>query len=177
MDTAKMQNNYILQTGAVMLLISLLSVVCAIVVGFLSARTAAGVARDMRKAVFQKVESFSNTEFDKFSTASLITRSTNDITQIQMVVIMMMRMVFYAPIMGVGGIIRAVGKDSSMWWIIAVAVGMLLSLVVIVFSLSLPKFKMHAEPDRPAQPGDARKPVGHDGDPRLQHAAFRGEPL
>ena len=125
-----------------MLLITLLSVACTIAVGFLSARTAAGVARDLRQAVFQKVESFSNTEFDKFSTASLITRSTNDITQIQMVVIMMMRMVFYAPIMGVGGIIRAIGKDSSMWWIIAVAVAMLLSLIVIVFSLSLPKFKI-----------------------------------
>ncbi len=80
-----------------MLLISLLSVACTIAVGFLSARTAAGLARDLRRLVFQKVESFSSTEFDKFSTASLITRSTNDITQIQMVVIMMMRMVFYAP--------------------------------------------------------------------------------
>ena len=102
---------------------------CTITVGFLSARTAAGMARDLRKYVFKKVESFSNTEFDKFSTASLITRSTNDITQIQMVVIMMMRMVFYAPIMGVGGIIRAIGKSSSMWWIIAVAVITLLGLI------------------------------------------------
>jgi len=149
MDTAKMQNDYILQTGKVMLLISLLSAVCAILVSLLSARTAAGVSRDMRKAVFQKVEGFSNSEFDKFSTASLITRSTNDVTQIQMVVIMMMRIVFYAPIMGVGGIIRAVNKDSSMWWIIAVGVGMLLSLVVIVFALSLPKFKrMQTQIDR-----------------------------
>jgi ATP-binding cassette subfamily B protein len=140
-NTEVLQRNYILQTGGLMLLITLVSVVCTIAVGFLAARTAAGVSRDLRKSVFQKVESFSNNEFDRFSTASLITRSTNDITQIQMVVIMMMRMVFYAPIMGVGGIIRAISKDSSMWWIIAVAVGMLLSLVVIVFSLSLPKFK------------------------------------
>ncbi len=142
MNTDKLQSDYILQTGGIMLLITLLSVACTIAVGYLSARTAAGSARDMRKAVFEKVESFSNSEFDRFSTASLITRSTNDITQIQMVVIMMMRMVFYAPIMGVGGIIRAVNKDSSMWWIIAVAVGMLLSLVVTIFSLSLPKFKI-----------------------------------
>ncbi|MRR13806.1 ABC transporter ATP-binding protein, partial [bacterium] len=115
---------------------------CTIAVGFLSARTGSGLARDLRRNVFQKVESFSNTEFDKFSTASLITRTTNDITQVQMVVILMMRMVFYAPIMGVGGIIRAVNKDSSMWWIIAVAVGMLLSLITVIFSLSLPKFKV-----------------------------------
>ena len=142
MDTGSLQTAYILQTGSIMLLITLLSVACTIAVGFLSARTAAGVSRDLRKSVFQKVEGFSSSEFDHFSTASLITRSTNDITQIQMVVIMMMRMVFYAPIMGVGGIIRAIGKDSSMWWIIAVGVGMLISLVVTVFTVSLPKFKI-----------------------------------
>jgi ATP-binding cassette, subfamily B, multidrug efflux pump len=141
-NTDKLQNDYILRTGGIMLLVTLLSVVCAIAVSYLSALAAAGTARDMRKAIFQKVESFSSTEFDHFSTASLITRSTNDITQIQMVVIMMIRMVFYAPIIAIGGIIRAIGKDSSMWWLIAVAVAMLLSLVVIVFSLSLPKFKI-----------------------------------
>jgi ATP-binding cassette, subfamily B, multidrug efflux pump len=141
MSTETLQRNYILQTGGLMLLIALLSVICTIAVGFLSARTAAGVARDLRKGVFEKVENFSSTEFDHFSTASLITRSTNDITQIQMVVIMMMRMVFYAPIMGVGGIIRAVNKDSSMWWLIAVAVGTLIGLIITIFSLSLPRFK------------------------------------
>jgi ATP-binding cassette, subfamily B, multidrug efflux pump len=141
-DAGQMQNDYILKTGLSMLLLTLLSAACTIVVSFLSARTAAGVARDLRKSVFKKVESFSNTEFDKFSTASLITRSTNDITQIQMVVIMMVRMVFYAPIMGVGGVIRAMGKDSSMWWIIAVAVLVLLSLIITVFSVALPKFKL-----------------------------------
>jgi ATP-binding cassette, subfamily B, multidrug efflux pump len=142
MDTADLQTNYILRTGALMLLLSLLAVSCTIVVGFLSARTAAGSARDIRKDVFQKVESFSNTEFDKFSTASLITRSTNDVTQVQMVVIMIMRMVFYAPIIGVGGVIRALGKSSSMWWIIALAVIVLLSLIAVVFSIALPKFKI-----------------------------------
>ncbi len=100
MDTGQLQTDYILRTGVLMLLVSLLGVVCTVLVGFLSARTAAGLARDLRRLVFRKVESFSSTEFDKFSTASLITRSTNDITQIQMVVIMMMRMVFYAPIIG-----------------------------------------------------------------------------
>ncbi|MFA5874191.1 MAG: ABC transporter ATP-binding protein [Anaerolineales bacterium] len=142
MDTAKLQTNYIIHAGVLMLLLSLLSVTCTVVVGFLSAKTAAGSARDIRKDVFQKVESFSNTEFDKFSTASLITRSTNDVTQIQMVVIMVMRMVFYAPIIGVGGIIRAIGKSANMWWIIAVAVVTLLGLILVVFSIALPKFKI-----------------------------------
>lgn len=141
MNTASLQTNYILSTGLVMLLVTLVSVVSSVAVGYLSAKTAAGLSRDLRRAVFQKVESFSSTEFDRFSTASLITRTTNDITQIQMVVIMMMRMVFYAPIMGVGGIIRAIDKDSSMWWIIAVGVAALLSLIVVVFSITLPKFK------------------------------------
>jgi ATP-binding cassette subfamily B protein len=125
-----------------MLLVTLLSVLCTIAVGYLSARTAAGLARDLRRNVFQKVESFASTEFDKFSTASLITRSTNDVTQSQMVVIMMMRMVIYAPIIGVGGIIRALAKSTSMWWIIALAVIVLLGLVMTVFSIALPKFKI-----------------------------------
>ena len=141
LNTNRLQTNYILNTGAFMLLITLISMACTIGVGFLSARTAAGLSRNLRRNVFQKVESFSSAEFDKFSTASLITRSTNDITQIQMVVIMMIRMVFYAPIMGVGGIIHALAKNTSMWWIIAVAVLMLISLVLIVFSISLPRFK------------------------------------
>ncbi|MBU1879002.1 MAG: ABC transporter ATP-binding protein, partial [Chloroflexi bacterium] len=142
MDTGKLQTDYMIQVGILMLLLSLLSGACTITVSFLSARTAAGAARDMRKAVFQKVENFSNAEFDKFSTASLITRSTNDITQIQMVIVMVIRMVFYAPIIGVGGIIRAMGAGSSMWWIIAVAVVTLISLILIVFAIALPKFKI-----------------------------------
>ncbi|MCX5975280.1 MAG: ABC transporter ATP-binding protein [Coprothermobacterota bacterium] len=142
MDTGKLQIDYIVRVGILMLLISLLSMACSVAVGFLSARTAAGSARDIRKEVFKKVESFSNSEFDKFSTASLITRSTNDVTQIQMAVIMLIRMVFYAPIIGVGGIIRAIDKSSSMWWIIAVAVVTLISLILVVFAIALPKFKI-----------------------------------
>lgn len=140
-DTTELQNNYILHTGITMLLITLISISCTIVVGFLSARTAAGLARDLRNEVFSRVESFSNAEMDKFSTASLITRTTNDITQIQMVVIMMMRMVIYAPIIGIGGIIRAIGKSTSMWWLIALAVIILLGLILTVFSITLPRFK------------------------------------
>jgi len=142
MDTGKLSSDYIIHIGMLMLLVTLLSGACTILVGYLSAQTAAGFARDLRRNVFQRVESFSNTEFDKFSTASLITRSTNDITQIQMVVIMMMRMVFYAPIIGIGGVIRAISKSANMWWIIALAVIVLLGLILTVFTIALPKFKI-----------------------------------
>ncbi|HSG26753.1 MAG TPA: ABC transporter ATP-binding protein [Anaerolineales bacterium] len=141
-DSSKLQSDYILSTGGTMLLISLLAGVCTIIVGFFASRTAAGVARDLRKAVFEKIESFSSAEFNKFSTASLITRSTNDVTQVQMVIFMVMRMVFYAPIIGIGGIIRAISKGASMWWIIAAAVAALLALILIVFVIALPKFKI-----------------------------------
>jgi ATP-binding cassette subfamily B protein len=140
-DTGKLQNSYIIHTGTLMLLLTLLSAACTVTVGFLSARTAAGLARNVRRDVFKKVEDFSKAEFDEFSTASLITRSTNDVTQIQMVVVMLIRMVFYAPIIGVGGVIRAIGKGSSMWWIIALAVVVLISLVLSVFTIALPKFR------------------------------------
>ena len=141
MDTGKLSTNYILRIGSLMLLLTLLSGACTIAVGFLASRTAAGLSRDLRRNVFERVENFSSTEFDKFSTASLITRSTNDVTQIQMVVIMMMRMVFYAPIIGIGGVIRALGKSANMWWILALAVVVLLGLILTVFSIALPKFK------------------------------------
>jgi ATP-binding cassette subfamily B multidrug efflux pump len=142
LDTTALQRDYILRTGGLMLLISLLGGACTISVSFLASRTSAGAARDIRKEAFAKVESFSSAEFDKFSTASLITRSTNDITQVQMVIFMIMRMVFYAPIIGIGGVIRAIDKSANMWWLIAVAVVALLSLILLVFSISLPKFKI-----------------------------------
>ncbi len=140
-DTDKLQNSYILHTGFIMLLIALISAISIVIVGFLASRTAAGLARNLRRSVFSKVENFSKMELDKFSTASLITRTTNDITQIQMVVVLMIRMVFFAPIMGVGGILKAINKSSSMSWIIAVAVTALLCLIITVFILALPKFK------------------------------------
>jgi ATP-binding cassette subfamily B multidrug efflux pump len=141
-NTNQLQTNYILRTGGLMLLISLLGGACTIAVSFLASKTAAGVARDVRMEAFKKVENFSSTEFDRFSTASLITRSTNDITQVQMVIFMIMRMVFYAPIIGIGAVIRAVDKSANMWWIIALAVVVLLGLILTVFSISLPKFKI-----------------------------------
>jgi len=142
MDTGAIQTRYILRTGLWMLLLSLASVVAAIAVGFLAAKTAAGLARDLRHAVFEKVESFAAAEFARFSTASLITRTTNDVSQVQMVVMMLMRLVVFAPVMGVGGILHAIDKGPGMAWIIAVGVGALLSLVAVVFVLAVPKFKV-----------------------------------
>jgi len=141
MDTVALQTSYILSIGGLMLLLTLLAVVATVIVGFLGARTAAGFARDLRVNLFSKVENFSFAELDKFSTASLITRSTNDITQMQMVTVMGLRMFFYAPIIGIGGVIRATGKASSMWWIIALAVSIILGIIAVVFAIALPKFK------------------------------------
>ena len=149
MDTTAIQQDYIWQNGGFMLLLALGSAACTVVVGLLAARIGAGLARDLRQKTFTKVENFSNVEFDKFSTASLITRSTNDVTQIQMVVILMIRMVIYAPIMGVGGVIMALNKSVSMSWIIALAVIILLGFIGSIFAIVMPKFKkMQALVDR-----------------------------
>jgi ATP-binding cassette subfamily B protein len=141
-DMAKLQQSYILRTGGLMLLISLIGGVATIAVGYLAARTAAGSARDIRKDTFAKVESFSSAEFGEFSTASLITRTTNDVTQVQQVIFMIMRIVLFAPILGIGAIIRAMDTAANMGWIIAVAVIALLSLIAIVFAIAVPKFRI-----------------------------------
>ena len=141
-DLDNIELMYILKSGGIMLLFTLLSVMSTIIVGFLAARTSAAMARDIRKDVFEQVENFSSAEFDSFSTASLITRSTNDVTQIQMMVFIIVRMVFYAPIMGIGGIIRALDKASSMWWIVGIAVLLLICLILMVFLVAFPKFKI-----------------------------------
>jgi ATP-binding cassette, subfamily B, multidrug efflux pump len=145
MDAGKIQRDYILRIGGIMLLVSLLGGAATIAAGYLAAKTAAGAARDIRVAAFKKVESFTNAEFSKFSTASLITRSTNDVTQVQTVIFMIMRMVLYAPIIGVGGIIRAVDKSANMWWLIGLAVLVLIGMIVIVFLIAVPKFKLMQE--------------------------------
>ena len=142
-DLDNMELMYILKLGGIMLLFTLLSVISTITVGFLAARTSAAVARDIRKDVFTRVEEFSSAEFDSFSTASLITRSTNDVLQIQMMVFIVVRMVFYAPIMGIGGVIRALDKASSMWWIVGIAVLVLIGLILLVFAIAFPKFKIY----------------------------------
>ena len=141
-DIASLENRYILRIGALMLMLSLISGASMIVVGLLSARTAAGLSRDLRRDVFRKVESFSGAEIDKFSTASLITRSTNDVTQIQTVTMIVMRMAIYAPIMATGGVILALGKSVSMSWIIVLAVAVLVAMIVAIFSVVLPRFTL-----------------------------------
>jgi ATP-binding cassette, subfamily B, multidrug efflux pump len=141
MNTGIIQRNYLFHIGFWMVLITLASAASSVVVGYISARIASGVGRDMRRKLFVRVESFSNTEFDKFSTASLITRSTNDITQIQMLLVMLFRIVFYAPILGIGGVIKVMGSADSMLWIIGAAVGALITLMVVMFVVVIPKFK------------------------------------
>lgn len=140
-DLDAKQMRYIVIKGLEMLGIALLGVLAAVLVGFFASRISSGVAKQMRSDVFRKVESFSNTEFDKFSTASLITRTTNDVTQVQMLISMGLRLMCYAPIMGVGGIIFALQKSVSLSWIIALAVIVLLGLVVVLLNVAMPKFK------------------------------------
>lgn len=142
MDKDQVRSAYILKMGLLMLGITLLGALASILVGFIAARVAAGLGRNLREKIFAKVSSFSNTQMDKFSTASLITRSTNDVMQVQNLMVIMIRMVFYAPILGIGGVIRVLDRNTSMSWIIALAVGVLLVLIVTVFSIAMPKFKM-----------------------------------
>lgn len=132
----------ILATGLKMIGITLLGSVCTIASGYLASRVATAYARDLRAAVFDRVEQFSLTEFNKFSTASLITRSTNDVQQVMMVMIIFLRMIVMAPIMAVGGILKAVETNPSMTWIVAAAVACLFVLMGLLFTLSMPKMKI-----------------------------------
>lgn len=132
----------ILKIGAQMLGVSLIGGTLSVFVGFIASRVGAGIGQKLRIDLFEKVESFSNVEFDEFSTSSLITRTTNDVTQVQTLIIMMIRMIFYAPIMGIGGIIHAIRNCASMSWIIALAVIVLLGMIGTLFSFALPKFKI-----------------------------------
>lgn len=136
------QMRYLLATGGQMLLIALLMAAAAVSVGFLAARVSAAIGRDLRRQVFGTVIHFSNTETDRFSTASLITRTTNDIQQVQMTAVMLLRIVIYAPILGIGGIIRVSRTDTSLSWIIVLAVVLLLALVFVLMQVALPKFKI-----------------------------------
>ncbi|MCL2472727.1 MAG: ABC transporter ATP-binding protein/permease [Treponema sp.] len=133
--------DYIWQTGGKMLLITLLGAGASITMGYCAATIAAGVSHDIRIDVFRKVQGFSNVEIDKYGTASLITRTTNDLTQIQMMLVISIRMVFYAPILGTGGIINALSRSTSMTWVIALAIIALVSFIMVIFSLVLPKFR------------------------------------
>ncbi|MEF9991169.1 MAG: ABC transporter ATP-binding protein [Romboutsia sp.] len=141
-NTEKNQNMYILIAGAKMLGIALISMMATVCVGYLGARVAAILGKDLRSSVFKKVMAFSNTEMTKFSTASLITRSTNDIQQIQMLMVMMLRTVIYAPIMGLGGVFKVMQTNTSMAWIIGVAVVSISCVVLVMFGVVMPKFKV-----------------------------------
>ena len=141
-DVDKAQINYILVSGAKMLGIALLGAIVSIIVGFIASKVAAKTSMELRSSIFKKVMSFSNSEMDKFSTASLITRSTNDIQQIQMVIVMMLRMVLYAPIIGIGGVIKVLNTNTSMTWIIGLAVVIILGIVLTLFITVMPRFKI-----------------------------------
>lgn len=140
-DIAKMQRTYILKTGSMMIGVSIVAVISSVLVSLFGARTATGVARDLRSAVFKKVESFSSAEFGDFSTASLITRTNNDVAQVQMVSFMLIRMGFQAPLIGAMGVIHAIDKSPGMWWTIALAVAILTLLILLIFALVTPRFK------------------------------------
>ena len=141
-DIDKVQTDYILKTGLKMLGIALLGTIAAISVAFFATKVAAGVARTLRKDVFEKVESFSNEEFNHFSTASLITRTTNDITQVQMVTMMLLRIVCFAPIIGIGALIKVLKESPSMTWIIAVVILVIFGVMAVAFAVVMPKFKI-----------------------------------
>ena len=141
-DMEKMQTDFLWSTGAKMLAMALVMMLVAIMIGFFASRTAAGVGRDLRQSVFTKVIGFSNAELDKFSTASLITRSTNDVQQIQFVTVMLLRMVLYAPILAVGGIINITQYNSGMGWIIVLAIALVMCLIAVLFFVAMPKFKI-----------------------------------
>ena len=141
-DIDKVQTDYIFKTGLKMLGIALLGTVAAISVAFFATKVGAGVARALRKDVFEKVESFSNEEFNHFSTASLITRTTNDITQVQMVTMMLLRIVCFAPIIGIGALIKVLKESPSMTWIIAVVILVIFGVMAVAFAVVMPKFKI-----------------------------------
>ena len=142
-NTDWLQIRYILFSGSQMLGVALISMSSAICIILLSARVAARLGKDLREKIFEKVLKFSNKEFREFSTASLITRSTNDIQQIQQLITMLFRVVIYAPIMGVGGFFKVLTQsNNSMSWIIALAVGTIMFLVIVLFAIAMPKFKV-----------------------------------
>lgn len=140
-DVDKIQTRYVLSAGLKMLGLAAIGMAAAISVTFLSSRVAAGLGRDLRSNVYKKVISFSSSEMNKFSTASLITRSTNDIQQVQMFMTMLFRIVLYAPIIGIGGLIKVLNTESSMTWILAVGVGAILVVILVLFLVAMPRFK------------------------------------
>lgn len=148
-DAGAVQTKYLLVTGAKMLGFTLLMVASAILVSLLASRAAASIGKSLRGQVFNRVMSFSSAEMHRFSTASLITRSTNDIQQVQMVAVMLLRMVIYAPIVGIGGVLKVTETKTGMAWIIALAVGVIMAVVLVLMGIAMPRFqKMQQLVDR-----------------------------
>lgn len=142
MDMNQIQFHYLFVTGGKMLALALLGMLASVLVGLLASRVGASTGRDLRGRVFRKVVGFSNNEFDQFSTASLITRSTNDIQQIQMLIVMLLRIVLYAPLIAIGGIYKVFQTNVSMSWIIALAAILIVLVVSVLFIVAMPKFKI-----------------------------------
>ena len=142
MDMDQTQIHYLLKTGGQMAALALFGMLASIMVAFLASRVGASAGRDLRSGVFHKVVGFSNNEFNHFSTASLITRSTNDIQQIQMLIVMLLRMVLYAPILAIGGVLQVMKTNVSMSWIIGLAVIIIAFVVLLLFLVVMPKFKV-----------------------------------
>ena len=142
MDMNQIQFHYLFVTGGKMLALALLGMLASVLVGLLASRVGASTGRDLRGKVFRKVVGFSNNEFDQFSTASLITRSTNDIQQIQMLIVMLLRIVLYAPLIAIGGIYKVFQTNVSMSWIIALAAILIVLVVSVLFIVAMPKFKI-----------------------------------
>ncbi len=142
MDMDGIQLTYLVTTGGKMAGLALLGMAASIVVGFLASRVGAATGRDLRGRVFHKVVGFSNNEFDHFSTASLITRSTNDIQQIQLIIVMLLRIVLYAPILAIGGVFQVFQTNVSMSWIIALAVVLIALVILVLFLVAMPKFRI-----------------------------------
>ena len=136
------QMGYLFRVGGQMLALTLLMVVVAVAVGFLASRVSAAIGRDLRRETFSSVIGFSNAEIENFSTASLITRTTNDIQQVQFVCVILLRMVAYAPILGIGGVLHVVGSSSGLSWIVVLDVAILLLLIIFLMSVAMPKFKV-----------------------------------
>lgn len=141
-DVNHIQRSYLIEKGVIMLLYAVVAMIAAIGVGLLASIVAAGVGRSLREKVFKNVISFSNAEIDKFSTSSLITRSTNDIQQVQMVTVMLLRIVMYAPILAIGGIAKVLSTDTGLEWIIVVAVVVIIGCVMVLVAIAMPKFKI-----------------------------------
>lgn len=141
-DTDKIQTDYLIEKGLMMLLYAVIAMIASIFAGLLASVLAARVGMKLRNHVFKRVVSYSNAEMDKFSTASLITRSTNDIQQVQMVTVMMFRMVLYAPVLAIGGIVKVLQTDTGLDWIIVLAVIVIVGTVLVLMSIALPKFKI-----------------------------------